>query len=273
VTTATYWTADDLLAYRFPPPRFAVPGLLCEGLNVIIGAPKIGKSYLSLGIGIAVSTGGRALGTVPCDPGPVLYLALEDTPRRLQARLRQMLAAEAAPGSLAFATEWPTLPDGGADRIDRWLCANPGARLVIVDTLAKIRGRVGENGNAYHGDYAAIAALKAVADRHAVCMVVIHHDRKAGGEDFVDRVSGTHGIAGAADALLVISRERNTSRAVLEITGRDVEEARHELTFSPEVAAWTLLDTPASAIGLSEERRRIWRRNADDASEVSRWRP
>lgn len=253
----SYWRADDLMSHTFPPPKWAVRGLLSEGLNIVIGAPKIGKSWFALCVAIAVALGGRALGSISCDSGPVLYLALEDTGRRLQDRLRKVLAGQAAPSHLAFATEWPTLNQGGADQLRRWLEVNPGARLVIIDTLQKIRGAAVVRGNAYAEDYTALGLLKQIADEYSVCMVVLHHDRKADAEDFVGRVSGTNGIVGAADALLAISRLRSSAEAVLEITGRDVEEAKYALRFSPEAGSWTLLDVPPEELGLTEERRRL----------------
>ena len=93
----TSWTAAELLADDFPEPRFAVDGLLPEGLSFMAGAPKLGKSWMALGLGIAVASGGRALGSVPVEAGDVLYLALEDSPRRLQSRLRTLVGDENRP--------------------------------------------------------------------------------------------------------------------------------------------------------------------------------
>lgn len=254
----SYWPADELLAHRFPPPRWAVEGLLAEGLNIVIGAPKIGKSWLALALGLAVGTGGRALGCIPVEQGDALYLALEDTPRRLQSRLGHLLGPGTSAGQLVVATQWESLALDGDEPLHRWCEAHPEARLIVVDTLQKIRGSVSsQNGNAYAADYEAVGKLKAVADKHGVCVVVLHHDRKADSEDFVDRVSGTNGLAGAADAILVLSRSRNTSEATLEITGRDVEEAKLQLAFSPTAGTWTLLDRPADEIGLTAERRAV----------------
>jgi len=254
----TYWAADELLAHPFPPPRWAVEGLLAEGLNIVIGAPKVGKSWLALALGLGVGTGTLALGSIATEPGDVLYLALEDTPRRLQNRLGALLGGRLSAGRLDVATSWETLALDGDEPLHRWCIDHPDARLIIVDTLQKIRGTVnGSNGNAYADDYAAIGKLKAVADRHGVCVVVLHHDRKAESDDFVDRVSGTNGLAGAADAILVLSRSRNTSEATLDVTGRDVEETRLQLQFSSSACTWTLLNRPPDEIGLTVERRAV----------------
>jgi hypothetical protein len=121
----THFTATGLMGTIFPEPRFAVPGLVAEGLNLFAGGPKIGKSWLALGLGVAVASGGRALGSIPVDRGDVLYLALEDTPRRLQSRLRSVLQGQPAPDGLNFATEWRPMPEGGGDDLDAALAHRP----------------------------------------------------------------------------------------------------------------------------------------------------
>ena len=96
----TTWTAAELLTVEFPPARFAVPGLIAEGANLLVGSPKLGKSWLALNLGVAIACGGCALGRVPVVAGDVLYLALEDSGRRLQSRLRQILCDDPAPERL-----------------------------------------------------------------------------------------------------------------------------------------------------------------------------
>jgi DNA-binding Lrp family transcriptional regulator len=253
----TSWTAVDLLAATFPEPRWAVPGILAEGLNLLAGAPKLGKSWLGLNVCAAVAAGGRALGRVPVTRGDALYLALEDPPRRLQQRLTMTLDGGQAPPGLSFETAWPCMSDGGAEQLDTWLAAHPGCRLVVVDVLAKVRGTIDDRASRYDADYAAMNTLKALADHHGVAMLVLHHTRKAASDDFLDTVSGTHGLAGAADAVLVMRRARNSADAVLHLTGRDVEEAEHAMRFDPTSGTWTLLDGPAGDYDLSDTRRRI----------------
>ncbi|MER5783895.1 AAA family ATPase [Streptomyces mobaraensis] len=119
----TAWTADELMAAEFPEPRWAVPGIISEGVNLLAGPPKVGKSWLSLGLALAVAAGGQAMDTVPVEGGPVLYLALEDTPRRLQTRMRKILGGEPAPVALTLATSCPPLPQGGNEAIAQWWSA------------------------------------------------------------------------------------------------------------------------------------------------------
>ena len=122
-----YWTATDLMTTDFPEPRWAVPGLLCEGLNLLVGSPKLGKSWLCLGLGVAIASGGVALGKIHVEEGDVLYAALEDTPRRLQGRLRTVLGTDPVPENLTIVT---ALPKGqeAIDLVGEWLDAHPRDR-------------------------------------------------------------------------------------------------------------------------------------------------
>jgi hypothetical protein len=259
----TAWTADELMAEQFPPPRWAVPGLIAEGVNLLAGPPKVGKSWLSLGLALAVAGGDDALGSIPTQAGAVLYLALEDTPRRLQSRMRRILDQRPAPRGLTLATICPPLPDGGATAISAWLARNPAARMVVVDVFAKVRGRPAPGVSAYDADYAAIGHAKKLADDHAVAVVLVHHVRKAGADDYLTEVSGTNGLAGAADATLVLKRPRGEADGMLYVTGRDVDESEHALRFTPDAGAWTLLDGPPGDYALSATRAAITRHVRD----------
>jgi hypothetical protein len=253
------WSADELMAMQFAPPRWAVPGFLAEGVNLLAGPPKVGKSWMALDLALSVAAGAPALGSVEVEAGPVLYLALEDTPRRLQSRMAKILDGRRAPHGLTLATTCPPLPEGGAANIDGWLTRNPGARMVVVDVFAKVRGRPPAGVSAYDADYAAIGYAKRLADEHAVAVVLVHHVRKAGADDFLAEVSGTNGLAGAADATLVLKRPRGEADGVLFITGRDVDEAEHALRFAPESGTWSLLDGPAVDYTVSASRAAILR--------------
>ncbi len=205
----TSWTAADIMAMEFAPPKWAVPGVLSEGVNLLCGPPKVGKSWMSLGLGVDVALGGKAFGRIDVEPGPVLYLALEDTARRLQSRLGKVLGDRQAPAGLTLATACPPLPQGGDEAIAAWLDRNRDARMVIIDVFAKLRGMSLPGMSAYDADYAAVGRAKRVADEYGVAVVLVHHVRKAGADDFLSEVSGTNGLAGAADATLVLKRARN----------------------------------------------------------------
>ena len=250
-------SAKDLIKKDLPEPRWAVPDFLPEGLSILGGKPKMGKSWLALNLGISVATGGVALGAIRTEPGDVLFLALEDTERRLQARLRDVLGDASAPASLTFSCEWPSLDEGGLDQLDLWLRTHPAARLVIVDTLAKVRPTRGRNDTLYESDYASISGLKNLADRYGVALLVIHHLRKMESTDPVDAISGTLGLAGAADAILVLKRERRQHDATIFVTGRDLDEAELSVRWSDELCCWSIVQQDEEKQRISLARKQV----------------
>lgn len=238
--------SKDLETREFPPVRWAVEGLIPAGLTLLCGKPKLGKSWMALSIGIAVAQGGRVLGQIPVEAGDVLYLALEDRLQRLQSRQKILLEGSRAPDRLYFVTECPRLGEGALEGIEAWLLDHPAARLIIIDTLAKIRPARGRSSNPYEEDYAVGQALKALADRHNVAMLVVHHLRKAESEDPLDRISGTLGLAGSADGTLILERKRGRADAFLHIDGRDIKEAQElGLQWHAQVAQWTIVGSAA----------------------------
>lgn len=255
----TSWSADQLMNTSFPEPAWAVPGLIPEGVALLVGAPKVGKSWASLGMALAIASGGTVFGSIQVDPGPVLYLALEDTPRRLKHRMGKILAGTPAPPSLTIATECPALPNGGDTLIGGWIERNSGARMVVIDVFAKVRGHTPPGTNPYEADYAAVTRAKQLADRYGTAVVLVHHVRKAGAEDFLNEVSGTNGIAGAADTILNLRRGRGQADALLHVTGRDVDETEKALSFHAPTGTWQLMDGPASDHQLHDTRATILR--------------
>lgn len=246
-------TAYELMELVLPEPRWAVPGLLPEGVTILGGKPKQGKSWMALQMALGIALGTQALGRT-VDPGDVLYLALEDTWRRLQERIRKQMSDEPAPTRLEIEISCERLTEGGITHIDEWCAGKPDARLVIVDTLAKIRPRMKGNGNAYEDDYAAISLLKeAIADKYRVAVLIIHHLRKMVADDPLDSISGTMGLSGAADGALVLKRERGKADAALYGTGRDFSDLEIALQWDVERCTWSILGDAAD-FRVSEER-------------------
>jgi hypothetical protein len=244
------------MAQEFAELRWAVPGLIPEGATILAGRPKTGKSWLTLGLALAVAAGAPALGGVAVPQGEVLYLALEDGPRRLRRRLEKLLASlcTAAPRALQMATAWPRCGAGGLRRVEDWLRGHPGARLVVVDTLARVRDRRGDGGSLYEEDYLLLARLKDLGDRYACALVVVHHTRKGGGDDPLESVSGTLGLTGAADCALVLRHARHSQEGRLFVTGRDVDERDVPLSWDRDRCLWTLDDDRDS---LTREQRAV----------------
>lgn len=252
-----YFTARDLMGATFPEPRWAVPGLVAEGLNLLVGSPKLGKSWLCLGLAVAIASGGKALGKIDVEQGAVLYAALEDNPRRLQNRLRSVLGGQPVPEDLHITTSLPRLPELHTF-LAGWLDANPSARLVIVDVLRKVRPLGDGRGNAYNEDYDSMGALKRLADKYGVAIIAVHHTRKmADDSDVFNEVSGSTGLTGAADAILIAKRSRNTAEAVLHVTGRDVNEQEYGLLWHSETCSWSLSEEPVVLATMGATRRKI----------------
>jgi AAA domain len=257
IPARTSWTAPELMSTVFPEPKWAVEGIVPEGASLLAGPPKVGKSWLGLGLAVSVASGGLALGRVPVTEGDALYLALEDPGRRVQQRLGKVLAGDRPPPRLTVTVACPPIASGGSDRICGWLDRNPGARLVIVDVLARVRSAPGQNIPRYDADYAAITELKTIADKYAIAVLVVHHTRKMTDADFLQEVSGTNGLAGAADSILVLRRSRGEADGVLHVTGRDVDEAEYALKFAADLGSWQLLEGPAIEHTIGETRSAI----------------
>lgn len=225
-------------AQEFPELEYAIPGVIPEGFTVLAGAPKVGKSWFILSLCLALSSGGRALSALKVEPSTVLYLALEDGDRRLQDRIRQLLPGEVIPARFHYVTR--TKPNEIVALIRAWLEEHPETRLVVLDTLGKVMPPAKQGETTYQRDYRVGSAIKAIADEHpGLAFVVVHHDRKAETGDFVDAVSGTNGIAGSADTIVLLARDRLAETAILNVTGRDVLESEYGLNRTP-TGSWSL---------------------------------
>ncbi|MFL5667654.1 MAG: AAA family ATPase [Ktedonobacteraceae bacterium] len=249
----------ELLSWQLPPVRWAVPEILPEGLTLLAGKPKQGKSWLALSVALSIAAGGVALGAQPVTQGDVLYLALEDNARRLQARARQLLESmTGVPGGVDFALEWPRLGEGGLSALEDYLKGHPHVRLVVIDTWAKVAPPSGEHRSTqYAGDYEALTPLKHLADTYHVSVLAVHHLRKTGSSDVLDEITGSTGMTGAIDGALILKRERGQMDATLFVTGRDIEREQHlALTFDPSTAQWTLVGK-SDEVGRTRARQQI----------------
>jgi hypothetical protein len=246
-------SAADLRRKAFPALRYVVPNLLAEGCTLLAGRPKLGKSWLMLDIGLAVAAGRICLGETQCEQGDVLYLALEDNERRLRRRIDKILGTFGVewPDAFQYATEWPRANEGGVEEIRDWLVSAKNPRLVVVDVLMMFRA-TGNRDNQYEADYIAIKGLQALAGEFNVAIVIVHHTRKSGSDvDPFEKVSGTLGLSGAADAALILDRDGNG--ATLYGRGRDVEEVEVAVAFDKLTCRWNILGA-AAEVRRSDER-------------------
>lgn len=247
-------TAAALQNLAFPAVRWVLHPYIPQGLTLFVGKPKGGKSWLMLGVAIAVATGGHSLGDALCTQGDVLYAALEDSERRLKDRMRKLMGARTWPDRLTFWTSISRIEAGGGDELRAWIRAQPDPRLIIIDTFAKVRSPKGRDETAYDADYRAIGVLKAIADETGVAIIVVHHVRKMDADDPLDAVSGTSGLTGAADTILVLKRE--TAGVTLFGRGRDIEEVEVAMDFDRKTCRWSVLGS-ASEVRSSKGRAQI----------------
>lgn len=246
--------ARELQEMDFPPVSWLLKDMIPEGLTLLAGKPKLGKSWLALQLGYGVAAGEEVLGR-PVDRGQVLYAALEDNPRRLKSRLTKAAPPLARwPDTLAFATEWPRLDDGGLEKIDAWVTHAPDARLLIVDTLATVRSTANAKDSQYQSDYGALRGLHQIANDTGLSIIAVHHVRKADADDPFDTVSGSTGLTGAADTTLILTK--TTDGIVLYGRGRDLPEFESALAFDPGSCRWSDLGRPCDVFG-SETRQAI----------------
>lgn len=222
--------------YKSRPP--IIDGLLYSGAYILAGAPKIGKSFLVAQIAYHVSTG-QPLWSYEVHQGTVLYLALEDDFQRIQSRMFMMYGVEDAP-NLHFATAANKIGDGLEAQLENFLREHPGTNLVIIDTMQKIRETGGE-AYSYASDYEIIGKLKEFADKHCICVLIVHHTRKQPAGDAFEMISGTTGLLGCADGSLLMQKKQRTAlTATVDVVGRDQQDQILYLAKDPETQIWNL---------------------------------
>ena len=228
--------AETLLYEPLEKPSFVVDSLIPTGLSLFCGSQKIGKSWLMLKLCLCVSQG-IPLWDMTTMEGDVLYLCLEDTFCRIQDRLFRL--TDEASGRLHFAVASCKLSDGLIVQLEDYLKDYPDSRLIVIDTLQKVR--TASKDNAYASDYGDISLIKDFADRHSLAVIVVHHIRKQNDSDVFNKVSGTTGLTGSADATFVLEKEKRASdTAKLYVTGRDTPYQEYTLRFRD--CSWELVE-------------------------------
>ena len=248
----------ELLDMEFAPVQWVVPGLVASGLSVLSGAPKLGKSWTVLDIALAKASGAQALGYSTPEAGRVLYLALEDVPRRLKKRIETMTTLGKIDATSArrirFENDWERMDDGGLERLEQYAKDNPDLALVIIDTWSLFKSVKRSNNNAYEEDYVKVAPLKRFADK--VPVILVHHNRKMKTDDIFESMSGSQGLPGAADTLLVMTKKRASAVARLHVVGRDVEDAELALEWNSTTCRWSAA-SQVEEVKLTPERQSI----------------
>ena len=226
----------DLVDTRYPRIDWIIEDLLKPGLAVLAGAPKIGKSWMILQLGLAVAKGESFWG-MKTRKSSVLYITLEDSEERVQDRLLHITDEPAE--DLYVTMNCSPMGEAFKKQLNQVIGSVPSTRLVVIDTFQKIRDQSVQM--SYAGDYADVSFLKKIADEMKICILLVHHTRKQTDSDYINEISGTNGIAGSADTLMILKKEKRTARkATLTCTGRDIDDRELELELSREDCIWRI---------------------------------
>jgi hypothetical protein len=259
--------ANELSKLEIPDVVWTIPQIMPEGVSILAAKPKVGKSWMTLAWCIAIASRRKDRDFIFDEDykgirpkhGSVLYLALEDNRRRMKSRLAKVCVE--SPEHLHINTEWPRCSQGGIEAIEEWIIDRteahkrgecPPPAFVAIDTLAKFRPPAKRVGDAYSQDYEAIEPLKKIADKYAISILIIHHQRKMESDDPFDSVSGTLGITGAADTIMIIARK--DGGVVFMERGRDVEDEEIAIQFNRETGKWKALGSPSEILRSSNDK-------------------
>jgi DNA-binding transcriptional ArsR family regulator/archaellum biogenesis ATPase FlaH len=251
------WTDEEIMSAKIEGPEWVVEGLVPVGLTVVAGSFKVGKSFLGLQLCHAVQ-GGTEFLRHKTQKGNVVYLALEDSVVRTRARKEKMgLTGEAGIKYIYNVPLLKAVNDVIGFVLDIILTYK--AKMIVIDTLGSLMNMVDLND--YTMVYNALGDLREIAQRSRVAIVLVHHTRKSsvyrssGTVDPFDRILGSVGISGVADALVMLERERRHNSGRLQFTSRDAPEQELIVNFN-ENGVWTLVGD-AREIRMTEDRRKI----------------
>lgn len=236
-TNLTVIDGETLMDMKLPPTKFCVETLLPQGISMLGGAPKIGKSWMVLDLCVRIAKG-ETIWNLQTRKGTTLYLCLEDPLSRVQQRL--CMLTDEVPENAYFATAAGTLADGLCEQIRNFVSEHPDTVLVAIDTFQIIRAN--NTDTSYANDYDEVRRMKQLADELSISILLVHHLRKQGDSDPLNKISGTTGISGAMDAIFVLDKsKRNADMATLVCTGRDIEYREMEMRLTKENCVWNLV--------------------------------
>ena len=238
---------NTLMAQEYEPLLFAIDKILPHGLFILAGSGKIGKSWLSLDISVSVATGG-SLWDFTAEQGTALYLALEDNYRRLKDRLEKIEAQNVDISRLKLSTASFGINGGLLEQANSFLVKNPDTKLIIIDTLERIRDTETDR-SIYSCDYRDMTLLREITNKHKLTLLLIHHTRKMSDDDPLNMLSGSMGLVGTTDGVFVLEKEKRTgSTAKLTIANRDTEGFCFKIELDPETCKWQFLGNYDNAV-------------------------
>ncbi len=245
---------SELLSMDLPDTSWFVDGLLPEGLSIIAAPSKAGKSWMALQLAIDIASGGKFLEQQAHKNG-VLYYALEDGEKRIKDRALKVLNGASPPENVFFSTTASPLDQGLMDEITKHITEKPNIKLIIIDTLQKVRGNCLRNESIYAYDYREMAVFKNYGMKHNVSFLLIHHLRKMNDSDSFNRISGSNGLMGAADSIFVMTKEKRDDEITnFDMTGRDISTETKQITFNQQNYHWELVGDAEAQV---ERRQRL----------------
>ena len=235
-------SCEEIMTTVYKPIEFVVNCLIGQGLYILAGAPKIGKSWLSLDICLSIAKGKKVLGhETQC--GTALYLCLEDSFERIQKRLYEL--TDEPTNKLHFVIMSDSIGSGLEEQITDFKSNHTDLKIVFIDTLQKIRE---STENSYGSDYKELSILKILADNLGIAIVLVHHTRKCSDSDPFNMISGSTGLSGCVDgSMVLVERKRGSRIAKLYCVGRDIENTEITLQFNVDLKKWVVTDEPTAA--------------------------
>ena len=229
---------DDLCQTTFPPTDWIIQGLLPAGLTLLAGKLRTGKSHLARQLAFSVATGQPALDKFPTERATVLYLGLDDIPRRMVEYSHQQLQACPPPHNFYWQNTWPPLADGGLDALETWLQQNPTTRLVVIDSFSHLNPPTHKSASSSNA--AILTALKRIADSYHLSILLTHQIRQSNPKDPLSALAGTPEFASIPDSILLLHPDYSHQTASIHFSGYDLEPRTLTLAFDTNDSRWTL---------------------------------
>ena len=234
-------SCEEIMTTVYKPIEFVIDGLLAQGLYILAGAPKVGKSWLALDMCLSIAKGESVLGQKTLQ-GTALYLCLEDSYVRIQNRLYEI--TDVPTENLYFSVMSESIGNGLEEQIESFKIEHCGLKIVFIDTLQMVRS---DTDSSYGSDYKELSVMKALADKLEITIVVVHHTRKCADSDPFNMISGSTGLSGCVDgSMVLIENKRGSRNAKLFCVGRDIENAEINLQFDSDLKKWVVTDEPSA---------------------------
>ena len=234
-------SCEEIMTTVYKPIEFVIDGLLAQGLYILAGAPKVGKSWLALDMCLSIAKGEKILG-LKTSQGTALYLCLEDSYARIQNRLYEL--TDEPTEMLYFSVMSDPIGGGLEEQIEGFVSEHRDLKIVFIDTLQMVRG---STDSSYGSDYKDLSVLKALADKLEITVIVVHHTRKYKDSDPFNMISGSTGLSGCVDgSMVLIETKRGSRNAKLYCVGRDIENAEINLQFDSDLKKWVVTDEPSA---------------------------